>query len=244
MKIDINSDVGEGVGNEKELLPLISSCNIACGGHAGDENSIREVIKIAKKNKVLIGAHPSYPDKVNFGRKTIVLSKEILIQSLQKQLQLFFTVANQENVTVHHIKAHGALYNDSVRNVAVAHAFLEAIIPFSNTLKLYVPYNSILAQEAIKKGISVAYEAFLDRNYNDDGSLVSRTQENALIENPQEVLRHLLCMLEEGKIKTVHNKLINCSSDTFCIHGDTVSALKILMYLHNELPNYNIQINP
>ncbi|WP_158978109.1 5-oxoprolinase subunit PxpA [Cellulophaga sp. L1A9] len=243
MKIDINCDVGEGVGNEEELLPLISSCNIACGGHAGDENSIRNVIKIAKKNKVLIGAHPSYPDKALFGRKTMVLSKEILIATIQEQVHLFFVIAKEENVSVHHIKAHGALYNDCASNIDVALAFLEAIIPYSDGIKLYVPYNAIIAQEAIKQGVSIAYESFLDRNYNDDGSLVARSKENALLENPKDVLRHLRYMIEDGKIKTINNKLINCLSDTFCIHGDTVSALKILMYLHDELPNYNIQIN-
>lgn len=244
MKIDINSDVGEGVGNEEELLPLISSCNIACGGHAGDEKSIRKVIQIAKINKVLIGAHPSYPDKKNFGRKTMVLSKEILIATIQEQLNLFFSVAKQENVGVHHIKAHGALYNDCAENIDVAQAFLKAIAPFSDAITLYVPYNSILAQEAMKKGVLIAYETFLDRNYNEDGSLVSRTEVNALITKPQEVLHHLLTIVKQNKIKSIHNSLIDCVSDTFCIHGDTVSALKILMYLHLELPNYNIQINP
>ena len=244
MKIDINSDVGEGVGNEEVLVPLISSCNIACGGHAGDENSIRQVIRIAKSNAVLIGAHPSYPDKENFGRKTMILSKESLIEVLQKQLQLFFSIAKEENATVHPIKAHGARYNDSAVHIDLAQAYLEAIAPFSDSIIVYVPYNSIIAQEALKKGIKVAYETFLDRNYNSDGSLVSRRQDNALIEKPEKVLEHLLFILKEHKIKTLNGTLINSLSDTFCIHGDTVSALKILMYLHNELPKYNIQINP
>ena len=244
MKIDINSDVGEGVGNEEVLVPLISSCNIACGGHAGDENSIRQVIRIAKSNAVLIGAHPSYPDKENFGRKTMILSKESLIEVLQKQLQLFFSIAKEENATVHHIKAHGALYNDSAVHIDLAQAYLEAIAPFSDSIIVYVPYNSIIAREALKKGIKVAYETFLDRNYNSNGSLVSRRQDNALIEKPEKVLEHLLFILKEHKIKTLNGTLINSFSDTFCIHGDTVSALKILMYLHNELPKYNIQINP
>lgn len=242
IQIDINSDVGEGIGNEYQLLPLLSSCNIACGGHAGNETTIREVIKLALQNNVKIGAHPSYPDKENFGRISISISPDKLIESIQQQLLAFATICNEENAAFHHIKPHGALYNDIAKNSELATLFLKAITPYKKNVKLYVPYNSVIEKIALENNFSILNEAFLDRNYNDDLSLVSRKLPNSLLENKIEIVKHLIQIIKNEKVITVNGAFIYIKADTYCIHGDTSSAFEILTYLHKELPTYNIVI--
>ena len=242
MEIDINCDLGEGVGNEALILPLISSCNIACGGHAGNTATMRKVIKLAQKNNVRIGAHPSYPDQENFGRLSLNISSKELIKSIREQVKNFAILCNSEKALFHHIKPHGALYNDIAKDKKLARTFLTAILPYKSYLKLYVPYNSAIAEEAKKQGFIVLYEVFLDRNYHQDLSLVSRKEPNALIENPEDVLQHLLNMVKNKQVKTVENLLVSIVADTYCIHGDTSAAYKILTYLHSELPKLNIAI--
>ncbi|TMM57121.1 5-oxoprolinase subunit PxpA [Maribacter algarum] len=240
--IDINCDVGEGIGNEAELLPLISSCNIACGGHAGDIETMTNVVRLAKENKVRVGAHPSYPDKQNFGRVSMDIPSELLVKSIQTQIESFTSVLEKENVPIHHIKPHGALYNDIVRDEDLAKVFLEAIAMYKGYVFLYVPYNSKIEAESLKKNFNIKYEAFGDRNYNKDLSLVSRKLPNAVIEKPELVLSHLLSMVKEGRLKTQDGGHVELQADTFCIHGDTPSALQILMYLTSALPEHNILI--
>ncbi len=240
--IDINCDVGEGIGNEKELFSVISSCNIACGGHAGDRKSMSHVVHLAKEYGIKIGAHPSYPDRENFGRKSLDISHKALIDSIINQLTGFLKILKIERAQCHHIKAHGALYNDLARNSDLAKIFIKAINPFIDGLKLYVPYGSALAGEALNKNIAIVYEAFADRNYNDDLSLVSRALPEALILEPKKVLNHVVRMVKEGKVKTIQNNLVQIKAETFCIHGDTPTALQILTYLANELPKQHIVI--
>jgi UPF0271 protein len=241
MEIDINCDVGEGIGNETDLMPLISSCNIACGSHAGDEHIMRETIRLAKIHGVKIGAHPSYPDRENFGRKVMDISSENLISSLRRQLTDFCTVLNEEEGELHHIKPHGALYNEIAKNNSLANTFLDAMEAYRETV-LYVPFGSVIQSKASNRGWPIAIEAFADRNYNTDLTLVSRTNENALIQNPRRVLAHIFSMASDSKVRSVQGQWTEIKADTYCVHGDTPSALKILMYLHEELPNHNIQI--
>ncbi|MFK7814274.1 MAG: 5-oxoprolinase subunit PxpA [Maribacter sp.] len=240
--IDINCDVGEGIGNEAELLPLISSCNIACGGHAGDLNTMTNVVRLAKENRVKIGAHPSYPDKENFGRVSMDINSEVLIKSIQTQLESFTTILKQENVIMHHIKPHGALYNDVVKNSDLAKVFLEAISSYKQQAILYVPYKSAIESEALKQNFSIKQEAFGDRNYNSDLSLVSRKLTNAVIAEPEEVLSQLISIVKESQVRAKDGSLVKLKADTFCIHGDTSTALQILAYLTVELPKHNISI--
>ncbi|QWX82668.1 5-oxoprolinase subunit PxpA [Cellulophaga sp. HaHaR_3_176] len=240
--IDINSDVGEGVGNEALLLPLLSSCNIACGGHAGDNNSMRDIIQLAKKHTVLIGVHPSYPDKNNFGRLSIDIQHQHLITSIRDQITNFSEICKEEKAILNHIKPHGALYNDIAKDKKLALVFLEAILPHKNEIKLYVPYNSIIEKEALKQSFDIVYEAFLDRNYNDDLSLVARSKLNSLIQTPEKVLQHLLEMVKNEQVISVNDTSIKIKANTYCIHGDTSDALKILTYLHKELKNHFIAI--
>ncbi|WP_430909392.1 5-oxoprolinase subunit PxpA [Maribacter sp. 2-571] len=242
MDIDINCDVGEGVGNEAELLPFISSCNIACGGHAGDERSMRSVIRLAKKYGVSIGAHPSYPDRANFGRKTMALSPEALVETIGFQVNGLVRLLAQENVPLSHIKPHGALYNDLAKSEALSVVFLSAITSFKGNCNVVVPYGSIFEKVALEHGFSVRTEAFADRNYNDDLSLVSRAMESAVISRPEAVLEHLLTMVKKNQVVTIAGSHVALTADTYCIHGDTENALQIITYLSRQLPKHDTQI--
>lgn len=240
--IDINCDVGEGVGNESRLFPHISSCNIACCGHAGDENSMYEVALLAKQHKIKVGAHPSYPDKENFGRVVLKMSSENLIESIQKQIKAFLKVIESEGLLMNHIKPHGALYNQIAKNSDEAETFLKAIQQFKKDAILYVPFNSVIAKKAKNQGYTIKYEAFCDRNYNDDLTLVSRKKNNALITEPKDTLNHILQIVAKNSVKTVSGKLKKIKADTFCIHGDTPKAVEILTYLSNQLSKKGIYI--
>lgn len=241
--IDINCDVGEGIGNEKDLLPLISSCNIACGGHAGSYETMSEVLQLAKIHNVKVGVHPSYPDPENFGRISMDIGKETLLASIQEQIENFSAVLKEENMVLHHIKPHGALYNDIAKNNSLANIFLEAIAGYKSDVLLYVPYQSAIARIAVQHGFKIRFEAFADRNYNVDLSLVSRKLPTALIQKPEKVLVHLVRMVKEQKIRTPEGKEIGIEAQTYCIHGDTPKALEIINYLTEELPKNNIQIS-
>ena len=240
--IDINCDVGEGIGNEADLLPLISSCNIACGGHAGDEGSMAQVVKLAKQYGVRIGAHPSYPDKENFGRFSMEIGSTELSNSIKTQILALKTILKKEKVTLHHIKPHGALYNDLAKNEALADLFLKAIAPFRDSVFLYVPPGSVIAKKALKHDFKLKLEAFADRSYNPDQSLVSRKLPNAVLNDPKVVLDHLIKMVCENKVVTIDGEESHIKAQTYCLHGDTPNALQILTYLSEELPKQQIYI--
>jgi len=241
-KIDINCDVGEGVGNEAEIFPYISSCNIACGGHAGNKKTMLTVASLAKQHNIKVGSHPSYPDKANFGREVMDISHRDLIQSINRQLSDFDEVLKQTGIPLHHIKAHGALYNQTAKDENLATVYLNAIEDYKGKAMLYVPFDSIIARIAEERGFKTWFEAFADRNYSADLSLVSRKEKNALIEEPEAVLQHILPIIKKGKVLTVDGKASNIQADTLCIHGDTVSALKILTYLSRTLPQNQVQL--
>lgn len=241
-RIDLNCDVGEGVGNEAQLFPLISSCNIACGGHAGDETSIRAILKLAEQHQVKAGAHPSYPDRENFGRISLDITDEALAMSIKKQLKGFFDIADEEDIPVHHIKPHGALYNDIARDARLANLFLAAIADYLPGRILYAPYGSVIAELALKSGVEVCYEAFADRNYNENLSLVSRKQENALITDPDSMNAQVLRILKDQQVQSVEGSLVPIQAQTFCVHGDTPDAVSLLKKLHTSLKTEQIAI--
>ncbi|MDC1464555.1 5-oxoprolinase subunit PxpA [Polaribacter sp.] len=240
MRIDINCDVGEGLNNEHLLMPYITSCNIACGGHFGDKNSIDETIELAIQNNVLIGAHPSFPDTENFGRKLINISDDAFKESIQNQLNLFMNSLSFFHVKLHHIKPHGALYNSIAVDENLAILFIDTIKKFTIDAYLYVPYNSVIERVAKENNIKIKYEAFADRNYNDDLSLVSRTYENALILDKKQVFLHVHRIIKEDKVKTVSGKEVKIKADTFCVHGDSKNAIEIVKYVSRELKNHAI----
>lgn len=233
-QLDINCDVGEGVGNEAQLMPFIQSCNIACGGHAGDEASMKEVVRLAKQYKVHIGAHPSYPDRVNFGRKTLKMNADAFLESIQKQVNTLHTIVLDLGLKMNHIKPHGALYNDVAKDKALAQLFLQAIVAFKNQVKIVVPYNSEIAACALAEGFTIIYEGFADRNYKDDLSLVARSEKNAVISNFNAVLTHVLEMLNLDVVTTISGKKVPIKADTFCVHSDTKNAVEIVRKLRVE----------
>lgn len=232
--IDFNCDVGEGLNNEYLLMPLISSCNISCGAHAGSVAIIDKAIGLAKENNVKIGAHPSFEDKKNFGRVVLDISNAELYQSLVDQLILFQQRAKFQNAEIHHIKPHGALYNLIAVNREKAEVVVNALQEVFSYMKIYVPYNSVIAEVANENGLTILYEAFADRNYNTDLSLVSRREPNATLTNPNEIIDHVSRMINKRKVKTLSGNLIPIQADTFCIHGDNENAIEILRALNKR----------
>jgi UPF0271 protein len=194
-----------------------------------------KVIQLARKHKVKIGAHPSFPDRDNFGRNVLDISNSDLQKSLEDQLTIFKDRALLQNATIHHVKPHGALYNLIAINSEKASVVIAAIQHVFEAVKLYVPYQSRIEEIAIQSGLEIVYEAFADRRYNEDLSLVSRTFSNALIKDKQEVLKQVQKIANKQLVTTVnfHEKKIKAS--TFCVHGDTKNAIEILEYLHKYL---------
>ena len=240
--IDINCDVGEGVADEQLIMPYISSCSIACGGHFGDKNTIDKTIQSALKNNVLMGAHPSFPDPANFGRKAMAISPLELQKSIESQVDLLVSRLAVFKAEMHHIKPHGALYNLIAIDEGFANSFVKSIEKYRKNIFLYVPYDSVIERIAIENKIKIKYEVFVDRNYNDDLTLVSRTLKNALITAPQKVFEHVLSMIKNKRVLTVTNVAIAIKADTFCVHGDNKHALDILKEVTQLLKAQNIQI--
>ena len=232
--LNINCDLGEGLNNEHIIMPLINSCNIACGGHAGDNGSMIECVEISIKNKVKIGAHPSYPDKINFGRKKIDISPSQLSYSIISQIESLETIADSYGLELNHIKAHGALYNQMIIDTELSNFYLNTIKDFKNKCSLYIPYKSEIEKIALKKGFSIIYEVFGDRNYNDDLSLVSRSNENALITDPESVVNHIKTIKETETVKTINGNYKKIKFDTICIHSDTNNSIEILKKINQE----------
>ena len=241
-QIDINADVGEGIDNESEIMPYLSSCNIACEGHAGDDYTMREAVRLAKKHNVKIGAHPSFPDKVNFGRVVFDISDVDLYVSILSQTLVLKYIAEEQGVVLNHIKPHGALYNLAAKNEKTAKVIVNVIKRMEQPVKLYAPYNSIISEIAKNENIEVIYEGFADRNYNEDLSLVSRKNDNALLSNKDAILQHVLRMIKYQKIKTISGEEESIKASTLCVHGDTKNAIEILKYLNLELPKNRIKI--
>ena len=234
-KLNINSDVGEGILYEEKLMSYLRSCSVACGGHFGDTNTMKESVGHAIKNRVLIGAHPSYPDRLNFGRRSMSITSDDLKKSLLTQINSLKRVMNSFGLTkLDHIKAHGALYNECVVDFDIATLYVEVVKSFVD-VKIYAPYGSVVAEVAKQNGVSVDYEVFLDRNYENDHTLVSRLMSNSMLIDPNEMIYRYKMVNMDLKIKTIHNKLIDTVGDTFCIHSDTKDSH---LHLENFYKNY------
>lgn len=240
--LDINCDVAEGVGNEARLFPYITSCNIAGGGHAGSLGEIRRVVRLALKEGVKIGAHPGYPDRENFGRKKMDMDAVALQESIRWQVGNVDRIARDEGATLHHIKPHGALYNELAKDKTLCEVFFQAILPFGKEIKIYAPPQSELANSAKLLGYEIVLEGFADRAYEEDLSLRSRAYDDALIQDKEEVLEHLKNMVLENAVITHDGKHVPIQVQTYCIHGDTPGAEDTLAYLSQKLPDYGIKL--
>ncbi|WP_291787100.1 5-oxoprolinase subunit PxpA [Cecembia sp.] len=233
--MEINCDLGEGLENDAQLMPYLDSCNIACGGHAGNPDSIRKTVRLAKIFQVKVGAHPSYPDLVNFGRRVMDISPAVLKNQLIDQIQQIQYICEEEKYPLTHVKPHGALYNELAKNHELAMIFCDLLQENFPGKILYSPPNSIIENQARKRKIPLMLEIFADRNYNEDYSLVNRMHANALITDQEEALAHVRLMLEEKKIKTLSGLYIAIHADTICIHGDNPGALNILKIIRKNL---------
>jgi len=232
--LHINCDVGEGVDNEEILMPYINACNIACGGHAGDLETMREVVLLAKKYQVAIGAHPSYPDRENFGRISIDMAEAEFIETIQEQISNLEEIVALHDAKITHIKPHGALYNDVAKSEEKAQLFLKSIAKYKDKYQLYIPYNSVIEKMALQQNFEVVYEAFADRNYNDDLTLVSRQKRDAVLTKIGEIIPHVSSLKNEQKVTTISGEKITLKSDTFCVHSDTLHAIEIVQQLHTH----------
>jgi len=234
--------MGEGVGNDELIMPYISSANIACGFHAGDEETIWQTVVLALKYKVAVGAHPSFLDKKNFGRTEINMSSEEIYELVTQQLILFDEIASDADVAIHHVKPHGALYNISAKNSSIAKAIANAVKDYNKDLVLFGLSGSYSITEAKTIGLKTASEVFADRTYQDDGTLTSRTQPNALIKDSDQAIQQVLQMIKNGTVVTVSGKTIRIVAETICIHGDGENAVEFARRINNALKENNIAI--
>ncbi|HLO18266.1 MAG TPA: 5-oxoprolinase subunit PxpA, partial [Anaerolineales bacterium] len=216
MNIDLNCDMGEDIGNDEDIMPYITSANIACGFHAGDEMSMQTTIRLAKRYGVAVGAHPSWKDLEGFGRREMSLPPEEVESIILYQIGALHAIAKAESVELHHIKPHGALYNQAAKDRALANAIARAVKRFSSDLILVGLAGSDLIEAGIEAELRIAREGFPDRNYNSDGTLVSRKQANAIIQSPEEVTAHAVRLAQRG-INIGERQI---SMDTLCLHGD------------------------
>ena len=247
MEINLNCDLGEKSihydgKNDNSLLGIINSANIACGYHAGNIEIIDSTIKQSKKNQVSIGAHPGFNDPKNFGRKRINLSENELYNLITKQLEIINKIANENKYPITHVKPHGALNNMACENIDISMIIGKAIKDFNKDL-IYVvlPLNE-MEKAAKKLDLKFACEIFADRNYEDNGQLVSRNKKYASINDPIKASNNILEMINTSTIKTYSGKKINCNIDTVCIHGDGKNALTIAMELKKKLIENNINM--
>ncbi len=237
--MDVNCDLGEGFGNDEQIMPYISSCNIACGVHAGNISTMRTTVLLAKKHGVKIGAHPSFPDRENFGRKDMFIPKSILKSQIINQIRALKEIVEDEGLELHHVKLHGALYNMGAKFNEIAMAVIEAAQSVDKNLILYIPYRSLIARKAQSLSAPYFYEAFADRGYNNDLTLVSRDEPEAILENSGRIYERARQMVEEGIIFSVHGKRINIKVDTVCVHGDNPNAVQIAKELSNMINDKN-----
>lgn len=242
MHIDINCDMGEGIGNEALLMPFISSANIACGFHAGDEDEMQRVVTLCLQYDVAIGAHPSFRDRENFGRTAMHLPINEIQQIIAEQLKILNKIVMANGGKLHHVKPHGALYNMAAKDPILARAIADAVKNFDSTLIFYGLAGSVMIDEAIKAGLHTANEVFADRTYQPDGSLTPRTQQGALIYDTNQTLLQVLQMIHENKVRTIHGEIIPIQADTICIHGDGSNAIEFAKAINNRLQAEGIAI--
>ena len=242
LSVDINADLGEGSGHDEELFELISSANIATGFHAGDSDTMHAAVSAAKKNGVAVGAHPSFFDRENFGRKELKISMPEVFDAVAYQLGVFQAIASAVDVQPSHVKPHGALYNMAVRDRDLAEAIARAIESVDPKLILFAPDSSELARAGEAHGLQIAREIFADRNYLNDGWLVPRTRPDALLHDSNEAAERVLRMLREGKVRSVEGRDVEVRGETICIHGDTPGAVEFARKLRSQLEHEGVRI--
>ena len=249
MEININCDLGEkskfhSTENDPELLNIVNSANIACGYHAGDEETMNMVIKISKSNGVSIGAHPSFKDRENFGRKKINLNSSEIIKLITDQYEILQKISQKHGENVTHIKPHGALNNMACEDFDLANTIAKAINNINKNIIFLVPTGSKMEIAAKKLNMRIACEIFADRNYEDDGNLVSRSKDHALITDPNMAKKHVLSMVKNQALNCFSGKQIPCEIDSVCIHGDNDSSLATAKSIKENLVSNGLILKP
>ncbi len=244
MTIDLNSDLGEGAGHDEEILALVSSASIACGFHAGTPASIFTAVSSAQKHGVAVGAHPSFDDRTNFGRTEAQLAPDEVFALVVYQLGAFDAICRAAGVHMNHVKPHGALYNMSARDRGLAEAIGHAVLTLDSKPIVFAPPGSALEHAARDLHLQTAAEVFADRNYNRDGSLVSRTAPDALLRDPHTAAERVVRMLREKKVRALNGTDIPIFARTVCVHGDTPGAVEFARQLRARLEREGISIAP
>lgn len=242
-RVDLNCDMGESfgaytLGHDEAILPFVTSANIACGFHAGDPAVMKRTVRLALRHNVAIGAHPGLPDLVGFGRRNMALSPEEAYDMVVYQIGALAAFVRAEGGQLHHVKAHGALYNMAATSAALAEAIAEAVYRTQPEACLYGLAGSELIQAAQKLGLATANEVFADRSYQPNGTLTPRSQPNALLTDPTEAIAQVVRMVKEGRVRALSGTDVAIRADTVCIHGDGAHALEfareIRATLHHE----------
>ena len=233
----INCDMGEGLDNDEALMPYIDAANIACGYHAGNIETIKKTIALAQENKVQIGAHVSYADKENFGRKEMFLSSAVVYDMVSEQLRLFANTAKEMGQIVSHVKPHGALYNQAAKDMELATTIANAVFDQMPNAVFFGLSGSVMLEAAKSRGLSTAHEVFADRAYLKDGSLASRNIEGAVFTNEDSVAAQVSLIVQEKKIKTMDGVVIDVAADTICIHADTPNAFAFAKTIYQLVKN-------
>jgi len=249
MEININCDLGESskfcsTENDPLLLKIVNSANIACGYHAGDKQTMEKTIKISKENSVSIGAHPSFNDPENFGRKRLNLPSGEITKLIIDQINILSNIASSSEIKVTHVKPHGALNNMACENYELAKTISESIIQVNKDLIFLVPTGSQMEKAGKKLGMNIAAEIFADRNYEDNGNLVSRSKSNAMITDPEIAKKHVIKMVENQALNCYSGKQIPCEIDSVCVHGDGQSAVKTAKQIREGLIKAGVTLNP
>ena len=247
MEININCDLGEkskhhSNKHDPDLLKIVNSANVACGYHAGDQETMSQVIEISKKNGVSIGAHPSFNDPENFGRERMNLSSSEIEKLILDQYNILQKIASKHGENVTHIKPHGALNNMACEDLDLATTLAKTIKMISKDLIYLVPTGSKMEEAAKKLDMKIACEIFADRNYEDDGNLVSRKKPYALITDPDEAKKHVLKMVKTQSLNCHSGKQIPCEIDSVCIHGDNLSSLSTAKEIKQNLIDNGLQL--
>ncbi len=241
--VDLNADLGEGCESDAELLTLVSSANIACGFHAGDAQTMQACVREALKNGVAIGAHPSFPDRENFGRTAMNLPPETVYAQMLYQIGALEAIASAEGGQLRHVKPHGMLYNQAAKDAALADAIARAVHAVSPTLILVGLAGSELIRAGERHGLVTREEVFADRGYQADGSLVPRTAAGALIDDEEQALAQTLEMVQQGRVKSITGEWASVHAQTVCLHGDGEHALAFARRLRKEFDVKNITIS-
>ncbi|QQD84985.1 LamB/YcsF family protein [Jeotgalicoccus sp. ATCC 8456] len=249
LTIDLNADLGESygnykIGNDAEIIPLISSANVACGFHAGDPSVMIETIKRIKESGTTgIGAHPGYLDLMGFGRRFMKLSDDEVHALVLYQLSALDGLAKTYGMELNHVKPHGALYNATFTDAHLADVIAGAVNDFNPNLKLMGLANNNLVKSGEKLGLNVVHEVFADRAYEDDGTLVSRSKEGAMITDSEIAVSRVLRMITEGKVESINGKDIDIKADSICVHGDGAKALEFVKEIRKQLQEKGVTID-